>query len=107
MRQAEQDAAEAARRATEERARRLAAAGFYPVQQAQAREAAEAAAAKKIAAREALELLEVRLRRLAPSASATWRDLASSFSLRPRPLAPGCVPLQADWQAAAAVCRVQ
>jgi hypothetical protein len=61
-RQAEKEAEEAQRRAAQETARRLAAAGFYPVEQAKAREAAAAAAARKIAAKEAQEVLD-RIRR--------------------------------------------
>ena len=60
--QAEKEAEEAQRRAAQETARRLAAAGFYPVEQAKAREAAAAAAARKIAAKEAQAVLD-RIRR--------------------------------------------
>jgi hypothetical protein len=74
--QAEEAAAEAARRATEERARRLAAAGFYPVEQMKRAQEEDAKAAKAFAAREAQDLLD-RLRVEEQEAMANQRSAAA------------------------------
>ena len=72
-RQAEKEAQEAAQRAAEGMARRLQAAGFYPVEQTKARAAEAAATARKIAAQEAQEVLD-RIRREEEAEQAARRD---------------------------------